>query len=188
MGTTGGSAGAWGRSRLSGTDRAADGLRQPHALHGRSCPARTLADACGHPRVASLPPCALAASPEFNKVVRQLSPGDGMGQQGDRQLPEQRRLGVQSMQTGLLPGGPGSPPIAGLSKYKTPEGGGGYPGEPGDGGGRVVSAPQPQPPPRTPLGEPALWPHPRKTHMHSKVARPGPGRLAVPSEARGVRP
>lgn len=136
MGTTGGSAGAWGRSRLSGTDRVADGLRQPHALHGRSCPARTLADACGHPRVASLPPCALAASPEFNKVVRQLSPGDGMGQQGDRQLPEQRRLGVQSMQTGLLPGRPGSPPIRDFQNIKPPKVGAGTPGSLGTGGGR----------------------------------------------------
>lgn len=94
MGTTGGSAGAWGRSRLSGTDRAADGLRQPHALHGRSCPARTLADACGHPRVASLPPCALAASPEFNKVVRQLSPGDLGTEWGSRGTGSSRNRGV----------------------------------------------------------------------------------------------
>lgn len=165
MGTTGGSAGAWGRSRLSGTDRAADGLRQPHALHGRSCPARTLADACGHPRVASLPPCALAASPEFNKVVRQLSPGGGMGQQGDRQLPEQRRLGVQSMQTGLLPGGPGSPPIAGLSKYKTPEGGGGYPGEPGVGWGQSSEcAPTSAPTAHSPGGAGTVAPSPQDTH------------------------
>lgn len=137
--------------------------------------------------LASWLPRALEAPPEFNKVIKQLSPGNGRRQLGDRQLPEQRCHGVQSMQTGLLPDGPVSPPIKGLSKYKTPEGGeGGTPGCLGMGGGRVVRTPQTQPPPLTPPGVLAPWPHPRKTHMHSEAAWPGAGLLAVPSEARSI--
>lgn len=64
------------------TDRVADGLSQPHALHRQSCPARTLAGTWGHLSMASSPPRALEASPEFNKVIKQLSPGTEGGSRG----------------------------------------------------------------------------------------------------------